>query len=286
MTDPPAPMAAGPPYYPDTATRTDAGLGQIVVNGSDVEIQTTPPLDTTQWIRRLYVNQGVVVGNPVGGDMGPGTLNVEGAIYSSSGPNFLSSGTIVGPTSYVSFDLPANYSKFVLSLWDIMFIDADSLAMAFSYDDGATWLNDNNNSDSYTGVANLTQNLDAENLSIDLINSVLLGSLTTDPAMQIPFVGEFNIYPGSSLFYSYIQGTCGSAVKENPPNVPYSWQVQMLYNTVNPYSTVSPGPPKRATNVAFWPEGNADMPPTSTNRLVSGSWTLFGVPSPTNLVGA
>jgi len=278
MTDP-IPTLPTDPYWPDTAMRTDAGVGQLVTNGADVEIQTSAPLTTYPLIRRLYVNQGVVVGNPVGGDMGPGTLNVEGTVYSSTGPQLLDSRTIVNPVPHVDISLPAGYSKFHLSLWDATFQVPDAFSAAYSFDNGQSFAIDMNNNDTYRGVSIFQQTLYGENFVQDATMPIMYGMSSNGADAMQAIWAEVSIYPGSTGFYAYTQGrVSGSFVVVDPPG--FSWQISTIYETMNTEATIPPGPPKRATTFRWFPGNNIDFTIAPTNFLVTGSWTVYGIPTP------
>lgn len=73
-------VPGGLPSSPSIVTRTDQGRAQLVQRGAMMMVETTTP-QTQQLVCRLGVNQGVTIGQPVGGDMGVGNLNIEGSLY-------------------------------------------------------------------------------------------------------------------------------------------------------------------------------------------------------------
>ena len=93
---------------PDTIKRPDLGRSEITVVGGRVAIITSipnlprPNSFNAPLTQRFMADQGVCVGDPAGGDMGPGNLNVEGSIYvnGQTSPN-------IGNTTWVTDTAPA-----------------------------------------------------------------------------------------------------------------------------------------------------------------------------------
>lgn len=86
----------GLPTWPSVAQRTDQGQARVTTHGGMVMIETTDPL-TSNYRCRAGIALGLTVGQPDGGDMGPGNINVEGGIYVNGVEFSGGDGTGTGP---------------------------------------------------------------------------------------------------------------------------------------------------------------------------------------------
>src|SRR5215469_5266371 len=74
------PPTGGLPLTPGTVYRTDLGRAQVSFHGARIMAETTDPIGGPLKCR-LGIDQGVTIGQPDGGDVGVGNLNIQGGIY-------------------------------------------------------------------------------------------------------------------------------------------------------------------------------------------------------------
>jgi hypothetical protein len=186
----------------------------------------------------------------------------------------ISSGTISSPVAYFDVALPSGYSLFSIKIQDLQFSASDFIAAAFSFDNGATFLNDVVNFDSYSAGLYFGDDTQDGNL----VGGGSIGDATLfnfgDPVGSndaIPPMVDIAIKPGSA---SSLAGLYGFL---SVPRTSSTRRAVMLENYVNPDATVTPTP-ARATTIRWLPYGNGDVaPPTGGHTVTSGSWTLLGL---------
>lgn len=183
----------------------------------------------------------------------------------SSGLALIDSGTISSPAAWIGFPeagilLPVGYQQFILFYQGIVFSASNFLAAAFSLDDGATFVCDALNFDSYSTNSAGSASLDS-----------LMGDVNEGSAGA--YCGSWLIDPGSSSIFASISGDINA-------NEVAGNKYIILRSMINPAATI-PATAARATTLRIVPDGNGDCdPPTSGINVIAGSWSLYGVPAP------
>jgi hypothetical protein len=198
----------------------------------------------------------------------------------------LASGAITDPVEFVDVQLPGGYFIFTLYFSGFRFdVLDDYVALGFSYDGGETFLCDTENFDTYVySLLAFFDNQDtlltraALNISDTLIEPFHLYAGGFGPGAGPQGMFYLTFTPGSSSDL-----TMGEMRGYSFPDVGMvggdAMQTLSLVG-LNPFATIPPTP-ARATTMRILPDGNGDInPPTSGNRIIAGTYTLFGVPTP------
>jgi hypothetical protein len=190
------------------------------------------------------------------------------------GSVLIASGSISAPTAFVDIDLPSSYNRFLISLADFD-LSSDAafgyLAAGFSADGGSTFYCDTDNFDTYgyTGYSvNGGSLVGSGDIAQDSLMNLSLG-------LSGPQDIDLLIYPGSAsrtLRMVMERSVDGYAVNG-------SFGLQRTLNFLNPEATLPPTY-ARMNLIRLSPYGNGDTPPTSSERIISGSWFLYGYATP------
>src|SRR5438309_398836 len=181
---------------------------------------------------------------------GADTDDLRDALGAQTGLHLLDKVTVSAPVAYLSFALTGGYGKYWLEYAGLQNDEGDNWALALSNDNGATWLIDTNN-DSYS----------FQKISISA-NGTLDGGQNSDSVIKIISgldhgMGRVYLYPGSADV-AFQGETSGGA-----------WQYweQIFFSSKNGL------PVGRITNIAIFPLGNRDIPPTSGEFIIAGTFT-------------
>jgi hypothetical protein len=192
------------------------------------------------------------------------------------GQNLVASGRITYPRPQVDLLLPPA-ALFRITLIDFLFsVDNDELAFVVSQDEGATWINDAVNFDSYAIVGLGIQGIPAtgvgpieggpDNVYLD---SAMGLAINPSSASHIRSFASMDIVPGSpgSLTQVMIRTNAGNDV--SPLNMEATFGAMAL----NPNATIVPTlAPANALRIA--PYGSGDLVVPSGHVIISGSWIL------------
>lgn len=188
----------------------------------------------------------------------------------------IESGTISTPVDYLDIDLPSGYAFFKLLLVAIELDSRDILAAAVSLDGGDTFKSDQIEGGTYT-----VHSLQAE-----------AGDTVSNDAHADTL---FYLGSSSQTDTEYRPGNYESAIDPGAPNRTFNVMTRAAYDKetsnvsilssdvtgfFNPAAT-NPVTPARITTMRVVPYGNGDInPPTSGEQFISGSYFLYGVPTP------
>jgi len=204
----------------------------------------------------------------------------------TSGIVKLASGTISSPVAYVDVPLNGAYSSYEFE-WSGLIIDSidlpyESFALVFSTDGGVTFITDATEIDAYghegweASAVPITGSQAAFSISfadyaIDITNLRNIVGLKSDA--PLPASAVVKIYPGSASELAHVEyrSTIFSLVAG--PDTQTTIAVASAY--IWPQATITPTPGR--VNYTRWqPYGNGDVPPTSNDRIIAGSYTLWG----------
>jgi len=211
-------------------------------------------------VRRMLLSQVAALGGGGGG---------------GSGFPLISSRKITTPVAYSSVAVPDGYFALLLVASGIT-TPSDSATVCLKA--GDVVYNDPVNFDTYTRLTLLVggtgqgsnQNVSAQYRTAD--DSLIdWGAAITDGLVLI-FPGDGTLPP--RIYFS-------PAGEFNWPGVGSTGYFNLFSQaqTLNPQATVPPTL-ARITEFIIQPYGNGDFPPTSSNTITAGSWSLFGVPTP------
>lgn len=188
----------------------------------------------------------------------------------------ISSGVISEPIEYYDVALPSGYDQFILEISDQV-VDLngnDNLVCYVSTDGGTTFLNDLDNFDSYclqrlVGDSDLGGRVGWESGEVTYFAAMRLTFANGQPA--VPNTASVKISPGSSDASFIVLSQWSQPVGGYP-----------FYKSSDNLSSTVPFTRARITTLRIAPEGNFDAnPPTSEETIDSGSWALYGHPTPT-----
>lgn len=195
----------------------------------------------------------------------------------------LASGTITSPIAYLDLALPAGYTSFRLLLGDFFVSATDDIAMAFSVDGGATFLNDTTNFDTYCQSYLETPGNSVAAGGTALTEKFDDSLLDVTPNMDVPGIGlginlDAIIVPGSGSSYAYCSAAA-SSFGINGGGAPAGMTFTDGFYSINPLATVTPTK-QRVNYMRVQPYGNGHAnPPSSGETCTAGSYILWGITS-------
>lgn len=203
----------------------------------------------------------------------------------------ISSGAVSSPVDYIDVTLPSGYDLFILRHTGFKFSAADAICAALSSDGGATFHCDTTNFDTYgqiwdqlnlSGGGGFTQFRGGSRSDNSVINSGIMDFPSVSTAGSIH--GSMTIYPGNSTRSPTVDWeTFFHATDTNtaPPEAGAAClDCYRLLGFLNPVAT-SPPSLARINLIRLLPYGNGDCaPPTSGETITSGTYHLFGAPTP------
>ncbi len=228
-----------------------------------------------QTTTQAIANLGGGGGGHTGATGATGSTGGTGATGTGGGGGLalLSSGTITSPVAYFDVALPAGYIQFKLNVSGVQYSFRDTMGIGVSYDGGATFINDTSHSDSYFEQGMFSAGTDPVTAlhNVNALMDINQGSQVV--GANPPYDTVYDIFPGSvtETFRLMYMSSCWS-------NVVGSF-VEFGTQGLNPNATVPPTA-GRVNLMRLLPFGNGDIPPTSGETITSGSWTLFGIPTP------
>jgi len=192
---------------------------------------------------------------------------LKAALGNLVGMALIDSGTISSPVEYLDLDLPSGYELFILRFINVMFDTADIMAFGFSADAGATFFE---NAAAYKHeLIHATGNTAMDNVPYsDVIGSLQSANLTiTNPELNAADF-EIVIRPGSASRSATLFSRC-------------RYNSSATEASLVEASVVMTQESARVNLIRFFPYGDgvAD-PPTSEETITSGSYFLYGVPTP------
>lgn len=193
-----------------------------------------------------------------------------------TGSVLLTSGTITTPVEYVDLTLPDGYPFFRLVFPNIIFsIGNEFLAGAFSTDGGSTFYNDHINFDTYS-YAGFSVN------GTPAVSPTPTWESPTDSLLEIGAYAGGGSLPYATLdFYPGGAGSSFNAIIiANGWASSHALSLSFSSSILNPAAVISPVL-ARCNLIRILPYGNGDCnPPTSGETITSGSYFLWGVPTP------
>lgn len=189
------------------------------------------------------------------------------------GVSVVSSGVISGPVSYLDVPLPSGYSFFNFNFSNFSATSSDVLAGAVSVNGGSTFFCDHVNGDTYTltgrGLVQTFGQSGPSDTAFGGKDSLFYISNKAPASGDILATGTLSLWPGLSTSLAIMKSDNFSGYGGNFARFDY-------LSTLNPSATVTPTP-ARVNLLRVLPYGNGDIPPTSTNKLLSGTWSLVGI---------
>jgi hypothetical protein len=190
---------------------------------------------------------GTLTVNPETGQtaLHDGTTRGGNPIASSSGLIFLASGTTTTNQTLLDLTLPADYAWFHLEMNKVRSTDSTTaVLMAFSTDDGATWLNDTANGDTYITYASALQvrteisHVDPLTFSYPDALAYIGGWITIGPESGTVF-SVMDIHPGDANSLAHFMERASTSW---PSHNPFDGATSTGGAALNPAATVAPTP--------------------------------------------
>lgn len=189
----------------------------------------------------------------------------------STGMTKLAGGAVTTPLAYVDMKLPADFVGFTLQTFALGAF-SDTLAVAFSFDGGATFVNDPTHDDSYVTIELFMDDTGGTGFAGNFNGPTGLTQIGGSNGDDATHSYTISIVPGDDTHLPYYYDTGVSLGYDIPDATAF---IQAHY--INPAATITTAP-ARANLIRLLPSGNHDCnPPTSGETFTTGSYILWGI---------